>query len=98
MEPRAGPRATVELPAIAAAIPDPDGEWHWFQSAKPGSGSGQANGNAALSDGDAAKVRRLHEEGLSRRELAQAFEVSLSTIGKILSGRTYRTAPPLVDD
>jgi hypothetical protein len=82
----AGPPSPV--PPILA-LPAPCGDWGSMHGSKD---TGNRSNNAKLSDDDAARVRQLHAEGFTRRELSEAFGLSMASIGKILSGRTYRDA------
>lgn len=74
---------------IPPATAEASGDWGSIRaSARPGG----ANGNAALSDADAVRIRRRRAEGVSRKDLAAEFNVSVATITRITRGDTYRTA------
>jgi hypothetical protein len=68
--------------------------WGPYQETWP---SGGRNGNAALSDAEAAEVRALRAAGKSVRELAERFNVHISTIKRICARRTYPDPPPAVE-
>lgn len=71
-------------PQICAEVPT---DWGPMQAAgRPGG----ANGNAALSDADAARIRRRRALGISYKDLAREHGVSVATIGRIVQGRSYR--------
>jgi hypothetical protein len=65
-----------------------------------GSARGSRNGRAATDETTAAEIRELRAEGLQRDELAAMFGVSVATITRITSGRSYTDLPPppIVDD
>jgi transcriptional regulator with XRE-family HTH domain len=50
-----------------------------------------------LSDDQADEVRQERARGVSRTELAARFGVSMATIARITSGRTYATASRSTD-
>jgi hypothetical protein len=77
------------LPATHDASAEDWGSWH----ANDATGSDASA--AGLDDDDARKIRQLRAEGLSRRELAEAWNVSMATIGRVLAGQTYPDAIPL---
>jgi transposase len=68
-------------PAIAPATPTPRGDW--------GSIHATEAHYRALSDDDLRRFWTLHAAGLWRRELAETFNVSMATVGRIL-----RAGPP----
>jgi hypothetical protein len=90
-----GHRLGPELQAPPPATPDE--EWgSWIDPVNRPRG-GRCPG-ARLSDDDAATIRRLRASGWSRAELASKYSVSLATITRITTHRTYppvpRSSPP----
>lgn len=50
---------------------------------------GENHCKAKLTNEQAAKIRQLHTEGLSQQKIADLFNVSQTTIGKIVRGVRY---------
>lgn len=48
----------------------------------------------ALTFADAEEIRKLHREGHSRRNLAETYGVSQTTIRRIVTFQRYKTQPP----
>jgi hypothetical protein len=79
---------------ICDSIPEPQGDWGPMQAApRPGG----ASGNAALTDGQAERIRQRRADGVSRADLAREYGVSVATITRITRAETYCTvaAPEL---
>lgn len=57
---------------------------------RPNPVRGEAHYRAKLTEDDVTLIMHCHEEGISTRQLAVKFEVSQSTIAKIVSGRSWR--------
>jgi transcriptional regulator with XRE-family HTH domain len=55
--------------------------------------AGGRNPRAKLSDDDAALIRDLHDDGVSRQELADRFNVSRAAIDNIICRRSFRDVP-----
>lgn len=53
------------------------------------SGKGERNTNAVLEEADVQKIRVFLSKGISMRSIAEAFNVSVSTIKDISRGRTW---------
>lgn len=47
------------------------------------------NSRAVLKPGDPEKIRELREEGLSHQKIARRFNVSRTTISRVLNGQRY---------
>ncbi len=59
--------------------------------ARTGSRPGAENGNAKLTDFEIAEMRRAHEEvGFYDWELAKAFKIGRSSVGRILRQETHK--------
>lgn len=56
----------------------------------PNPSRGERHYRAKLTEDDVTLIVHAHSEGLSTRKLAEKFEVSQSTIAKIVSGRSWR--------
>jgi hypothetical protein len=54
---------------------------------------GQYHQRAKLTDAAVEQIRRLHEDGLSYRVIAEKFEVAKSTVQDICSYRRRAAAP-----
>jgi hypothetical protein len=93
VEPAIAPEL-VELPAPAATELLSDEEWepHWGIS-RSRSARGSRNPRAKLDNARAAEIRELKAQGMTMAALAARFGVSMATIGRITSGRSY-TDPP----
>jgi hypothetical protein len=60
-----------------------------------GSSLGEKNGSARLTPGQVVDIRRMrNSEGLSLRELAVEYGVSVSAIHRAATGRTWAHLPP----
>jgi hypothetical protein len=80
------------LPVASELLSEPAGpreDWGPMQASWT---SGGANGNAALTDADAVRIRERRAAGISRIDLAAEYRVSVSTITRITRGDTYRDA------
>ena len=51
---------------------------------------GEKVGTAKLSEDNILEIVRLHEEGLSQKEIAKKFKVDRSAIGNVLRGKTWK--------
>lgn len=51
---------------------------------------GEASGTAKLTENDVTEIRHLRTTGVLRQDLADRFGVSLSTIKKIISAKTWK--------
>ena len=51
---------------------------------------GENHYRAKLTEGDVSLIFSAHQEGLSTRKLAEKFEVSQSTVAKIVRGASWR--------
>lgn len=51
---------------------------------------GEEHYRAKLTQDDVTLIMECHEQGLSTRVLAEKFDVSQSTVAKIVSGRSWR--------
>jgi len=85
IEARADDQAAAELPATAGDV----GPWEAHYGME--SARGHRNARAVLSDDQADKIRSERARGVSRAELAERFGVSVATITRLTTGRTYRT-------
>lgn len=53
--------------------------------------TGENNGNRKLSADDVEKIRSMHDGGQKKYQIAELFGVSPSTIGDVISRKTWRT-------
>lgn len=51
---------------------------------------GQRNGSAKLKDEDVLKIIALHRTGMTRKEIALKYNVSVSPIDKVINNRTFK--------
>ena len=55
--------------------------------------TGENNPSSLLSKREVARIREFHNRGKSNKWIAEEFEVTESTISKILNGKTWRPVP-----
>lgn len=51
---------------------------------------GESNGNRKLSWDSVRDIRQMHQKGVKKYLIAQSFQVSPSTIGGIINGKTWK--------
>lgn len=51
---------------------------------------GERNKSSRLTSQDVIEIRRLHESGVSKRQLSKMFNVGRTTIRSLLSGKTWK--------
>ena len=51
---------------------------------------GQRNGSAKLKDQDVLKIIALYRAGMTRKEIALSYNVSVSPIDKVIKNRTFK--------
>lgn len=80
----------VEVPArICPAAVEAQGDWGPMQASFA---SGGNQGNAALTDAEAVRIRARRAAGVPRKDLAREYGVSVATVTRITRGDTYRDA------
>lgn len=57
---------------------------------KPSLNSGERNGKAKLTNAQVASIKQMHRNGIPRDKLVQDFNVSKSTIQRIIIGRFWK--------
>jgi len=63
--------------------------WH----GRTGIKQGEEHHNAKLDTGDVLAIRSMRDSGVTLREIAEAFEISITTVLEISKGESWKHVP-----
>lgn len=66
------------------------GDDHWTHRRPEQTTKGQRHGQSKLTDADVVTIRTQHMQGVTRKAIAEQFQVTIATIGLIVTRKTWK--------